>query len=194
MMCQLLACLLAQNIHHPAEKDKTNKDCESKNHQQCKSIQAATAGSSHQWSCKKDVQNFSIVTIVAVEEFALGLAAAAAEAEEKHDCTFFPWNFKQKLGCGTSSSNGNCQAQVGSSSSSSCSYHIEQTTSTFLSSSLQQSSPIRKSLVPAARRQTKKRFILTAISNTKVSCTSSKEREKDRILTAISNKQVPCTS
>ncbi len=40
---------------------------------------------------KKLVQNFSIVTIVAVEEFALGLAAAgAAAAEEKHDCTFFP--------------------------------------------------------------------------------------------------------
>ncbi len=170
MMCQLLACLLAQNIHHPAEKDKTNKDGESKNHQQCKSIQAATAASSHQWSCKKDVQNFSIVTIVAVEEFALGLAAAA---EEKHDCTFFPWNFKQKLGCGTSSSNGNCQAQVGSSSS----YHIEQTTSTFLSSSLQQSPPIRKSLVPATKRQTKKRFILTATSNTEVPCTRFKERK-----------------
>jgi hypothetical protein len=79
---------------------------------------------------------------------------------------------------------------VGSSSS----YHIEQTTSTFLSSSVQQSSPIRKSLVPAAKRQTKKRFILTAISNTEVSCTRFKEREKDRILTSISNKQVPCTS
>ncbi len=79
-------------------------------------------------------------------------------------------------------------------SSSSWSYHIEQTTSTFLSSSLQQSSPIRKSLVPAAKRQTKKRFILTAISNTEVSCPRFKEREKDRILTANSNKQVPCTS